>query len=141
MSPLQWHRDFHFTKRIMSIYSSIRKYVQRENWSFVVAPGSCTAIYSSCSETPVVVALSCLSFITLHKLSFRTVRRGGVRNVNKKWSGQRYLYRYNHFQVQTSVLTPSVRQLPDSAGFCAFCGPQLLFASLLQWNNTKCNYF
>lgn len=89
-SPLQWHGEFRFTNTVMSIYSSIRKYVQHENWGFVIAPGSCNVIYSSCSSTPEAVALSCLTFITLHKLSFRTGTRGGVRNVDIKQSGQWY---------------------------------------------------
>lgn len=139
MSSLQRHREFHFTKRIMSMYSSIRKYVQRENWSFVVAPGSCNAIYSSCSVIPVVVAPSCLSFITLHKLSSRTVRRGGVRNVNKKMKWSRIRIEIHPFS-SPDFSFGSVRQLPECAGFCAFCGPQLLFVSPLQWNNRKCNY-
>ena len=45
---------------------------------YVVAPGSCNATYSSCSETPEAVALSCLSFIALHKLSFRTRGEDGL---------------------------------------------------------------
>lgn len=53
-----------------------------------MVPGSCNAIYGSCSETPEAVALSCLSFITLHKLSFKTERGGRVRNVNIKQSDQ-----------------------------------------------------
>lgn len=113
----EWHGEFHFAKRVMSIYSSIRKYIQHENWGFVVAPGSCNAIYSSCSETPEAVALSCLSFITLHKLSFRTERRGGVRNVNIKQSGQWYLYGNIHFQTQTSVFLPVLDSCQTLLGF------------------------
>lgn len=47
------------------------KHVQHKNWSFVMAPGFCNAIYSSCTETSETVRLSCLSFITLHKLCFK----------------------------------------------------------------------